>query len=209
MLGIHRQNVHAVISRLPHHNLARHHQNLLARDGEIFAGFNCRERRTQTARANDRYQYHVGIGQAGDLAQTDFSRKNSRLVIERTAEHVDLGFIDETNKWCAGLIRSRGEFFGVTVRCESDDFHPLRNVARHFERTFADGSGRAQDNDTFTLFIRLTTNSVTGNLLELHQPQIKEQQRRGEKQAIKKIERAANSREQISRVLYVSAALDD
>jgi len=42
-----------------------------------------------------------------------------------------------------------------------------------------------------------------------HQAQVEKQQRRGEKQTVQKIERAANSREQISRVLYVSAALDD
>src|SRR5216117_3294859 len=41
------------------------------------------------------------------------------------------------------------------------------------------------------------------------QSQVEKQQRRCEKQAIKKIKRAANSREQISRVLYVSAALDN
>src|SRR5437667_2465263 len=42
-----------------------------------------------------------------------------------------------------------------------------------------------------------------------YQSQVEEQKRRGEKQTIQKIERAANSREKISRVLYVSAALDD
>ena len=41
------------------------------------------------------------------------------------------------------------------------------------------------------------------------QSEIKEQQRRGEEQTVQKIERAANSREQISRVFYVSAALDN
>ena len=99
----------------------------------------------------------------------------------------------------------RGEFFGVAFRSKPDDFHPLRNVVRHFQRAFADRSGRAQNNDTLTIH-RLPTNWLR---YSNHQPQIEKQQRRGEKQAIKKIERAANSREQISRVLYVSAALND
>src|SRR2546425_9188869 len=42
-----------------------------------------------------------------------------------------------------------------------------------------------------------------------HQSQVEKQQRRGEKQTIQKVERAANSGEQIPRVLYVSAAFDD
>ena len=42
-----------------------------------------------------------------------------------------------------------------------------------------------------------------------HEAHIEKHQRRGEKQAIEKIECAADSREQISLVFYVGAALDD
>ena len=59
------------------------HQGLtLARYSEVLAGFNRRKRRPQPAGADDRYQHHIRVGQAGDLAQTDFSRENSRPVIE-------------------------------------------------------------------------------------------------------------------------------
>jgi hypothetical protein len=39
--------------------------------------------------------------------------------------------------------------------------------------------------------------------------QIEKQERRGEKQTVQKVQRAANSRQQIARILYVGAALDD
>lgn len=42
-----------------------------------------------------------------------------------------------------------------------------------------------------------------------YQSEIEKQQRRGEKETIQKVERAADSREQIPRVLDASAALDD
>src|SRR6266699_1056067 len=42
-----------------------------------------------------------------------------------------------------------------------------------------------------------------------YQPQIEKQERRGEKQTIQKIECATDSRQQIPRILYISAALDD
>ena len=53
--------MHAILSRLPHHYLARHHQDFLARYGEIFARFNGRERWPQAASADDRHQHHVCI----------------------------------------------------------------------------------------------------------------------------------------------------
>ena len=39
--------------------------------------------------------------------------------------------------------------------------------------------------------------------------QIEKQQRRGKKQAVHEIERAANSRKQIARIFYAGAALDN
>ena len=42
-----------------------------------------------------------------------------------------------------------------------------------------------------------------------YQSHVEEQQRRGEEQTVQKIERAADSGEQISRILYVRAALND
>src|SRR5438309_925862 len=79
------------------------------------------------------------------------SRKNSRLVLERAPEDVDLRFIDEANKWRARFIRDRAEFLGIAIRGQSDDLHPFRNIARHLQRALADRSCRAQNDDTFTL----------------------------------------------------------
>src|SRR5207247_7501648 len=63
----------------------------------------------------------------------------------------------------------------------------------------------------FLLHSDHSVNSVSNSFLghPNDQSEIKEQQRRGEKQTVQEIERAANSREQIARILYVRAALDD
>jgi hypothetical protein len=45
VFAVDRQNMNAVLVRFAHHDLARHDQNFLARDREVFTGFNCRERR--------------------------------------------------------------------------------------------------------------------------------------------------------------------
>ena len=49
------------------------------------------------------------------------------------------------------IIGSRREFFSVTVRSQPDNFHPVRNVARYFQRALADRSSRAQNDDTLTV----------------------------------------------------------
>src|SRR5438046_1837016 len=49
MFAVHRQNMNAVFTGFAHHNLARHHENFLARHGEIFARFNRGERWSQSA----------------------------------------------------------------------------------------------------------------------------------------------------------------
>src|SRR5207245_7704831 len=67
----------------------------------------------------------------------------------------------------------------------------------------------------FSILIDLTANGHESTRIHSwlrhanHQSQVEEQQRRGEKQTVQEIERAADSREQIPRVLYVRAALDD
>src|SRR6266487_240436 len=40
VLAVHRQNMHIVLTRFAHHDFACHYQNFLARDREIFSGFN-------------------------------------------------------------------------------------------------------------------------------------------------------------------------
>ena len=42
-----------------------------------------------------------------------------------------------------------------------------------------------------------------------YQSHVEEQQRRGEEQTVQKVQRAANPREQVARIFYVGAALND
>jgi hypothetical protein len=44
MLAVDRQNMQTVLVCLAHHDLACHDQDFLARDREVFSGFNCCER---------------------------------------------------------------------------------------------------------------------------------------------------------------------
>ena len=51
----------AIVARLLHDDLARHHQNFLARHRQILSRFNCGQCRTQSARPNDGDQHYVRI----------------------------------------------------------------------------------------------------------------------------------------------------
>src|SRR5207244_11815140 len=82
--------------------------------------------------------------------QTHFSRKNPPLVIECSPKNVDPGLINQAHRFRPDFVRSLRQLLRIAFRRESDNFHPLRNIARHFERTLADGSCRAQDNDALT-----------------------------------------------------------
>jgi hypothetical protein len=42
-----------------------------------------------------------------------------------------------------------------------------------------------------------------------YESHVEKQQRRGEKQAVQQVQRSTNSREQIPRILYAGAALDN
>ena len=159
VLRVDRQNVYALVARFAHYDLARHDQNFLARHGEILARFNRRQRGPQTARADDCHQHHVRICQAGDLDQTRFAGKNSRLVIECFPKNIDLSLINQANRFRPYFIRSGGQLLCIAFRREPDDLHPLRNIPRHFQRALTDGPSRAQNNDTFTIHLDKTSHN--------------------------------------------------
>jgi hypothetical protein len=46
VFAVHRQNMHAVLTRFAHHDLACHYENFLACHREILSGFNRSERRS-------------------------------------------------------------------------------------------------------------------------------------------------------------------
>ena len=117
------------------------------------ARFNRRQRRPQTARADDCHQHHVRICQAGDLEQTRFAGKNSRLVIECVPKHIDLSLINQANRFRPNFICSGGQLLCIAFRREPDDLHPLRNIPRDLQRALADGPSRTKNNDTFTIHL--------------------------------------------------------
>ena len=49
------------LRRRAHHRFTGHDQDFFARDRQIFARFDRRQRRSQSARSDDRDQHHVGI----------------------------------------------------------------------------------------------------------------------------------------------------
>ncbi len=105
----------------------------------------------------------------------------------------------ETRELLRRETRLRGlrSFSAIGMRGHADDFHPLRDVARHFLRALADGAGRPEDDDA-PLFHDSDD-----------EPQVEKEQRRGEEDRVDQIERAADARQEIAGVFHVAAALDD
>ncbi len=62
--------MNAFLARFAHHDLSRHDQDFLARDGEILARLDRRQRRPQAACPDDRDQHHVGVRQASEIASS-------------------------------------------------------------------------------------------------------------------------------------------
>ena len=137
-------------ARPAHDDLARHHENFFAGHCEIFPCLNRCQCGTQTARSDDGDQHHVGIGQAGDLAQPLFTRKNLRLVLKPSVQEIGAVLINETDKRRPRFIRSRSELFSITISGQANDLHPLRDIARHFQCALADRARCTQDDHAFT-----------------------------------------------------------
>src|SRR5205085_583439 len=70
VLAIDRQYLNTLLPRRAHHDLPRHHQNLLARHREILPCLNFRQRRPQPTRPNDRDQHHLRFIEARDFDQS-------------------------------------------------------------------------------------------------------------------------------------------
>jgi hypothetical protein len=138
VLGVDRQNVDALVTRFAHYDLARHDQNFLAGHCEILARFDCSEGGAQTAGADNRHEHHVRIWKAGDLEQTRFTGENPRLVSKCFPKNINLGFINQANRFRPDFIRSGSQLLCIAFGCEPDDFHPLRNIPRDLQSALAD-----------------------------------------------------------------------
>ena len=201
VLAIDRQDLHTSLSRCVHHDLASHDQDLFARDRQIFSRLDRRQRRSKSASSDDGHQHHLGIVERRDLDQPSSPEKICGLYSSASRSSLDLRFVHQTNRFRPDCIRLRRQFFRVAVCRETDDFHPLRNIVRHFQRAFADRSGRAENDNAFRCFdldewTKFHGMKPAGNLVHANdEPEIKKKQRRGEEQAVDQIERAANSRQ--------------
>jgi len=114
-------DVNAFRARFAHHDLAGHDQNFFTRYRQIFPRFNRGQRRTQPARSDNCDEHHVRIGHRRDLEQSTFAHENLWLVLQCATQDIDLGFVDETHRLRANLIRRRGQFFRIPVRRHADD----------------------------------------------------------------------------------------
>ena len=77
VLRIDRQDLRAFPRRGPHHCLARHDEDLLARHRQVFPRLDRRQCRPQAPCPDNRNQHHVGIRQAGDLLAAPLRRPKS------------------------------------------------------------------------------------------------------------------------------------
>ena len=62
MLAIHRQHAYPLPAGRVHDDLAGHDQDFLARDGDIFSGFDGGQRGAQASGSNNRHEHQIGLG---------------------------------------------------------------------------------------------------------------------------------------------------
>src|SRR5205807_10589684 len=86
-----------------------------------------------------------------DFAESMLAQEYFWFVIEFRTQDIDLAFVHQTNRSRASLVGRGREFLCITVRGQSDNFHSIRNVVRHFQRAIANRASRAQDYNTLAV----------------------------------------------------------
>jgi hypothetical protein len=77
---IDREYVNALLPGTRHHDLSSHHENLFARDRQVFPGINSGQSGPETSRSDDCHQNEVRIASGGKLYEAIFPGINFRGV---------------------------------------------------------------------------------------------------------------------------------
>ena len=83
MLGIHRQDAHAVLLCSAHHQTARTHERLLVRQRDILARLDGRHRRQQADHADNRRHHDVRAALGGTGDQTVHTGQNLNIRVRQ------------------------------------------------------------------------------------------------------------------------------
>ena len=83
MLGIHRQDAHAVLLCSAHHQTARTHERLLVRQRNVLARLDGRHRRQQADHADNRRYHNVRTALGGTGDQTVHTGQNLNIRVRQ------------------------------------------------------------------------------------------------------------------------------
>ena len=149
VLAVDREDVQAARRRGAHDDLAGHHQDFLAGDGQVFSGFERSERRTESARADDGDQDDIRFRVGDEIDEAVFAEEDLRRVAGREsgAQFVEFQFVDEAKDAGAEAVRLLGEGRDAPVSRKADEFDAFWEVSRHLGRTLADGAGGAENDE--------------------------------------------------------------
>src|SRR5229473_1477281 len=163
VLGVDRHHLAAALARRARHELARHNQGFLVRQGHPLAGPERRQRRLEPRRPHDpvHHDLHVRPGSGLDETVRPPTLAASGFPLARARALVPVHEADVTR---APLRRLAREQVRVRVRGQGRDVKPFALAREDLERGLADRAGRPEDRNPDTHATPNSRNSpaVTG-----------------------------------------------
>ena len=131
MLAIHRQYAHALSARRLHDDLARHDQDFLARNRDVFSSLDCCQCGAQAGGSNNRHEHQIGLWHGCQFH-----------------EAIDAIRSGGEGRPCLGkLAGGSSKAFLIGMRGHTDDSYPVWDVTSHLEGALADGAGDSKNDD--------------------------------------------------------------
>ena len=131
VLAIHRQHAHTLPAGRVHHNLAGHDQDFLARNRDVFSGFDGGKRGVEASGSYNRNEHQISLGHRREFH-----------------EAIDAIRPVGNGRPCLGkLAGGSGKPFRIGMRGHPDDSHPVGDITRDLEGALADGAGDSKNND--------------------------------------------------------------
>ena len=131
MLAVNRQDIHPVLPRSPHDDLACHDEDFLAGHGDVLARLDRRQSRLQTSGSHDGYQDQIGFRQGRQLDKP----------LDPIRARRECGF--STRKIFCQIRKG----LGVVVSREPHNLHPLGNILGDLEGAGANRARGTQYNN--------------------------------------------------------------
>ena len=147
VFAIDRQHAHAMFGRFAHYRLARHNQNFLRGDRDIFAGADGGQGRLQAGGADDGDEHDVCRRQRGEFDQAIASGIDPRRGAQHFFEFPRFGRVQERDGFGPVFERLFGEQFRIAARRQAHESNAVGQVLGHPEGAGADGPGAAEEDN--------------------------------------------------------------